>query len=346
MTNIPSTCPRSVEDLEDVLSAPSEGVIDTMRRVPGDILFLGVGGKMGPTMARMARRASDQAGVPRRIIGVSRFSSQSLPESLNRAGIETIRCDLLNEDAVAHLPDVPNVISMSGFKFGAQSSPSLTWAMNCYVPAIVSKRFRSSRIVSFSSGNIYAHVPVTSGGSVETDEPQPVGEYAVSVLGRERINEHFCRTFSIPMSLLRLNYATELRYGVLVDLAQMVWNNEEVDLSMSHVNVIWQAEANAMSLQMLEHTATPPCIMNIAGAEILRVREVCEDFGRLLDRTPRFIGAERPEALLNNAARSHELLGRPQVTAHQMIRWTADWVRQGGASLNKPTHFGSHDGKF
>lgn len=301
---------------------------------------------MGPTMARMARRATDLAGMSRRIIGVSRFSSISLSESLNRGGIETIRCDLLDEDAVARLPEAPNVISMSGFKFGSQSNPSMTWAMNCYVPAIVSRRFRASRIVSFSSGNIYAHVPVSSGGSVETDDPRPVGEYAISVLGRERMFEYFSRALSIPMALLRLNYATELRYGVLVDLARGVWNNQEIDVSMGHVNVIWQAEANAMSLQMLEYVAIPPQIINIAGPEILRVREVCEEFGRLLQRTPRFIGLERPDALLNNSAKSYALFDLPQVTAQQMIRWTADWVRYGGESLNKPTHFGSHDGKF
>jgi nucleoside-diphosphate-sugar epimerase len=338
--------PRNIQELEDALSAPTPALIDAMRRLSGDILFLGVAGKMGPTMARMARRATDLAGVSRRIIGVSRFSSADLIDSLNRAGIETIRCDLLDENAVKKLPDAPHVISMSGFKFGAQSNPPLTWAMNCYVPAVVSRRFRASRIVAFSSGNVYPHVPVTSGGSVETDAPRPVGEYAISVLGRERIYEYFSSALPVPMALLRLNYATELRYGVLVDLAQQVWNGREIDLSMGHVNVIWQAEANAMSLQMLEHTATPPCIMNIAGPEIVRVRDVCEEFGRILGRTPCFVGSERPEALLNNAGKSYALLGTPQVTVQQMIRWTADWVRQGRASLNKPTHFDSVDGKY
>jgi nucleoside-diphosphate-sugar epimerase len=269
-----------------------------------------------------------------------------LPEQLNRQGIETISCDLLDEAAVARLPDAPNVISMSGFKFGAQANPSMTWAMNGYVPAIISRRFPNSRIVSFSSGNIYARVPVTSGGSVETDEPAPVGEYAMSVLGRERMFEYFSQAQSTPMAILRLNYATELRYGVLVDLARMVWNNEVIDLAMGHVNVIWQAEANAMSLQMLEHVATPPRVMNIAGSEILRVRDVCQEFGRLLDRTPKYTGSEMATALLNNATQSYTLFGRPQVTAQQMIQWTADWVRRGGASHNKPTHFSSRDGKY
>lgn len=338
--------PRNTAELEDLLSTPTSEVIEVMRRLPGDILVLGVGGKMGPTLARMARRATDAASISRRVIGVSRFSSSDLPEALHRFGVETIRCDLLDEADVARLPDVPNVLSMPGFKFGAASNPSLTWAMNCYVPAIISRRFRGSRVVAFSSGNIYPRVPVTSRGSVETDEPCPVGEYAMSVLGRERMYEYFSRELSIPMALLRLNYATELRYGVLVDLARSVWNHEEVDLAMGHVNVIWQQDANAMSLQMLEQVATPPDVMNIAGAEILRVRDVCEEFGRLLGRTPRFTGLESPDALLNNASRSYQRLGRPQVSAEQMMRWTADWVRGGGESWNKPTHFSSRSGKF
>jgi nucleoside-diphosphate-sugar epimerase len=338
--------PRNVEELEDLLSTPTPAVIDLMGRIRGDLLILGVGGKMGPTLARMARRATDQADVPRRIIGVSRFSNSHLEDQLHRCGVETIRSDLLDESAVATLPDAPFVISMSGFKFGTQANPSLTWAMNCYLPALVCKRFRHSRIVSFSSGNIYPFVTAESGGSIESDAPQPVGEYAMSVLGRERIYEYFCRELSIPMALLRLNYATELRYGVLVDLARMVWTDAVIDLAVGQVNVIWQMEANAMALQMLEHTSVPPKVMNIAGSEILRVRDVCEEFGRLLGRTPRFQGSERPDALLNNASRSHQLLGPPQITTQQMIRWTADWVQRDGASLDKPTHFNTREGKY
>lgn len=338
--------PTSLDELEDVLSTPTKGVVETMRRISGDILFLGVGGKMGPSMARMARRASELAGVSRRILGVSRFSSDGLQNQLRRDGIETIACDLLDEDQVSRLPELPNVISMSGFKFGAQANPPLTWAMNCFVPSVISRRFRHSRIVSFSSGNVYPFVPASSGGSRETDEPSPVGEYAMSVLGRERMFEYFSNKLSIGMAILRLNYATELRYGVLVDLARSVWSNDVIDLAVGHVNVIWQADANAMSLQMLEHCGTPPRIMNIAGPDVLNVRSICEEFGRLLDRTPRFTGQERPDALLNNASQSHALFGRPSVSTEQIIHWTADWIRQGGATLNKSTHFGSTDGKY
>lgn len=341
-----AAAPRNSEELEDVLSTPTAGLIEMMRRVSGDFLFLGVGGKMGPTMARMARRATDLAGVPRRILGVSRFSATDLPSRLKQWGIEPLSCDLLDENAVEKLPDIPNVFNLSGFKFGAQANPSMTWAMNCYVPAVVARKYSRSRIVAFSSGNIYARVPVTSAGSIETDVLQPIGEYAITVLGRERMYEHFSRTLSIPMALLRLNYATELRYGVLVDLARKVWDGEVIDLTMGSVNVIWQGEANAMSLQMLEHVETPPNVMNIAGAEILRVRDVATELGRLLGHSPKFSGAEGSDALLNNAARSHALFGAPQITAHQMIHWTAEWIRQGGGSLNKPTHFESRDGKY
>jgi nucleoside-diphosphate-sugar epimerase len=233
---------------------------------------------------------------------------------------------------------------MAGFKFGAESNPSLTWAMNCYMPAILSRRFRSSRIVAFSSGNVYGLVPVASGGSIESDTPHPVGEYAMTVLGRERMFDYFSRELEIPMVVLRLNYATELRYGVLVDLGRKVWNDEPIDLSMSHVNVIWQTEANAMSLQALAAVRTPPCLLNIAGNEILRIRDVATRFGELLDRKVKLVGEESGSALLNNASESHRRFGPPQIAAEQMIHWTG--IRTGGASLNKPTHFESRDGRF
>ena len=338
--------PKTVEELDELLSRPNELAVRAMRELAGDLVILGVGGKMGPTLARLARRASDEAGVTRRIIGVSRFSSPDTRTKLQRWGIETIACDLLDQEAIAKLPNAPNVVCMTGLKFGASSNPALTWAMNCYLPALVSRRYRDSRIAAFSSGNVYGLVPIDSGGSIETDAPNPIGEYAITVLGRERMFEYFSRQLGIPGTLLRLNYATELRYGVLVDLAQQVLAQQPIDLSMSSFNVIWQAEANAMALASLLHTATPPRIVNIAGAEILRVHEVCEAFGRLLDRPVRFTGAESPDALLNNASASYAQIGRPQISSEQMIQWTADWVMRGGESLGKPTHFESRDGRF
>jgi nucleoside-diphosphate-sugar epimerase len=332
--------------LEFQLSTPTAGVVQTLREIPGDILILGVGGKMGPTLARMAQRASALAGLSRRVIGVSRFSDDSLRKRLNEWGIETISCNLLDDQEVARLPDASLVISMAGFKFGAEANPSLTWAMNCYMPAILSRRFRDSRIVAFSSGNVYGLVPVASGGSIESDTPRPVGEYAMTVLGRERMFDYFSRELNIPMVLLRLNYATELRYGVLVDLGRKVWNEEPIDLSMSHVNVIWQTEANAMSLQSLAAVSTPPRILNIAGGEILRIQDVANRFAEIMGRRVKFTGEESGSVLLNNATESHRRFGAPQVPAEQMIQWTADWIRLGGASLNKPTHFESRDGRF
>jgi len=341
-----SPCPASIEQLDDLLSTPDQRVVQTMRALDGDILVLGVGGKMGPTLARMAKRASDESGVARRVIGVSRFSSGDLRERLAGWGIETIACDLLDEDAIQTLPIARNVVYMAGFKFGATADPSLAWAMNCYLPAVVSRRYRDSRIAAFSSGNVYGTVDVDSAGSLESDPPNPVGEYAITILGRERMFDHFSRTLGTSISLLRLNYATELRYGVLVDLAHQVFAETPIDVTMGHVNVIWQRDANAMALNSLVHTTTPPRILNIAGSEILRVREVCAEFARLMNKDVTFTGDEAPDALLNNARRSYSLLGQPMTPSEEMIRWTAHWVMQGGASLGKATHFESRDGSF
>jgi nucleoside-diphosphate-sugar epimerase len=332
--------------LEDLLSEPTDDVIETLGRLPGDILVLGVAGKMGPTLARMARRASDAAGVPRRVIGVSRFSSARSQEALHAHGIETIRCDLLNEDELAHLPAAANVIYMAGKKFGSTGDESTTWAMNAYLPGLVARRYRDSRIVAFSSGNIYGMVPVARSGSREEDAPRPVGEYAMSCLARERIFEAFSRAQQTPMALIRLNYACEMRYGVLVDLAQKVRAGEPIDLGMGYLNTIWQGDANALALRALEHTATPPTVINLTGPERLSVHAVAERLGELMNRPVRFIGTESDTALLNDARRGLELLGTPRITADTLIEWVAAWVAQGGASLGKPTHFESRDGAF
>lgn len=346
MNHPESSTPTTIQQLDDLLSAPDPRVVRTMREVEGDILVLGVGGKMGPTLARMAKRASDEAGVARRVVGVSRFSSSHLPEQLAGWGIETIACDLLDEAAIRTLPNAPNVVYMAGFKFGATANPSLAWAMNCYLPAVVCRRFRDSRIAAFSSGNVYGTVAVDSGGSIESDSPNPIGEYAMTILGRERMFDHFSRTLGTSVSLLRLNYATELRYGVLVDLAQQVFAGSPIDVTMGHVNVIWQRDANAMALNSLGHTSTPPRILNIAGAEVLRVRDVCTEFARLMNKDVTFTGEEASDALLNNSQSSYSLLGQPTTTSESMIRWTAEWVMRGGESLGKATHFESRDGSF
>jgi len=336
---------QTEEQLDDLLSEPTPEVIQTLGRLEGDILILGVAGKMGPTLARMARRASDAAGVHRRVIGVARFSSDG-QAALESHGIETIHCDLLQEDEVVKLPEVANVIFMAGMKFGSSSNEATTWAMNNVLPGVICRKFRHSRIVAFSTGNVYGLTPIKCGGSREEDPLQPVGEYAMSCLGRERVFEYFSRSFSIPMVLIRLNYACEPRYGVLVDLARCIWNREPIDLSMGYFNTIWQGDANAMALRAFDHVAVPPCVINVTGPETLSVRRVCEQLGQLMNRPVRFTGTEADTALLSDAKRGLELLGPPRVPAEQLIAWVADWVAGGGRSFDKPTHFESRDGRF
>ena len=332
--------------LVDALSEPTPEAIAAMGRLRGDIVLLGVAGKMGPTLARMARRASDAAGVTRRVIGVSRFTSPSARTALEQFGIETIACDLLDEDAVARLPDAPNVVYMAGMKFGATGNESQTWAMNAHLPAVVCRKYRDSRIVAFSTGNVYGLSSVGNGGSHENDPPQPVGEYAMSCLGRERMFEHFSRTLDIPVALIRLNYACDLRYGVLVDLAHKILAGEPVDVTMGNLNAIWQADANAMTLQAFDHVATPPRVFNVTGPELLSVRTVAERLSARLGRPVRFAGTESGTALVSNTDLARSRFAAPRVSAEQLIDGVADWVRAGGRHLGKPTHFESRDGQF
>jgi nucleoside-diphosphate-sugar epimerase len=301
---------------------------------------------MGPTLARMAARASQEAGVKRRVTGVARFSNPDLPTWLEKHGIEPLARDLLDPQQVTNLPDAANVIVMTALKFGSSDRPGDTWAVNCWMPANICQRFPASRIAAFSTGNVYPLVPVASGGSVETDPLSPIGEYAASCVGRERLYDYFSRTSGTRVSILRLNYACELRYGVLVDLARQILAGEPIDLTMGAVNVIWQGDANALTLQSLAHTASPPFVVNIAGPETLSVRQICEQLGALLDKSPIFTGSEGPDALLSNAQLSQRLFGAPRVPIPQLCRWIADWLKQGGTLLGKPTKFQVRDGKF
>ena len=337
---------QNTEVLDDLLSTPTSAAVETMTRIDGDVIILGVAGKMGPSLAAMVKRASDAASAKRKIIGVSRFGSAGSEEALQLQGIQTIRADLLDQSELDRLPDAPNVIYMAGMKFGSSGQEALTWAMNVYLPGMVCQKYRRSRIVAFSTGNVYGLTPVQRGGSVETDALDPMGDYAMSCVGRERMFEHFSRTLNIPASIIRLNYAIELRYGVLADLARRVWQGDPIDVSMGNVNVIWQADANAMAIASLQHAASPPFVLNVAGPEMLSVRNVCEQFGALMSRTPKFVGTESPTALLNNGQMGHRLYGYPRVSVETLIRWTADWISSGGASLGKPTHFETRDGRF
>jgi nucleoside-diphosphate-sugar epimerase len=337
---------ESVAALEERLSRPTPLVIETLARIEGDIVVLGASGKMGPTLARMAVRASQEAGVKRRVIGVARFSDPAQQPALEQHGVATIRADLLDRGQLAALPDAPNIISMTGMKFGSTGQAALTWAMNVYVAGLISERYRTSRIVAFSTGNVYPLTPVHLGGSREEDDPRPLGEYAMTALGRERMFEHFSRTLGFPLAIVRLNYANELRYGVLVDLAQKIDREEPVDLAMGSFNAIWQQDANAASLAALAQAASPPFVFNLAGPETLSVRRVAEQLGQLLNKPVRFSGQEAGDALLSNGSRYVQHFGYPQVGIEQMLAWIAAWVARGGASLDKPTHFETRDGRF
>jgi len=277
---------------------------------------------------------------------VSRFSTSSALEAFNRHGIETIKADLLDPAQLDALPFAPNVVYMAGMKFGATGQQALTWAMNVYLPGRVCEKYRDSRMVAFSSGNVYGLSPVSGGGSRETDTPAPVGEYAMSIMGRERILEYFSRAFNLPISIIRLNYAVEMRYGVLHDLATRVLKGEPIDLAMGHANVIWQGDANAMSIAAFAQASSPPLVLNVAGPETFGMREVASEMGRLLGVEPRFVGEEKATALLSDARRAHGLYGSPRVGLQRLIRWTAAWVKQGGRSLGKPTHFENRAGNF
>jgi nucleoside-diphosphate-sugar epimerase len=338
---------QDLDQLEEVLSEPPPGLAASLASLDGDILVLGVAGKMGPTLARMAKRALEAGGVKRRVIGVSRFSSGSSLESrLHAWGIETVRADLLDPRSIPQLPDAANVVFMAGMKFGSTGQEWLTWASNAFLPGLVADRYRGSRIAVFSTGNVYGLAPVARGGSREEDPLQPVGEYAMSCVGRERVFEHFSRMNRTKMSILRLNYASELRYGVLLDMAQRVDAGQPISLATGYLNTIWQADASAMSLASLGCASSPPNVINITGPELLSVRAVAEEFGSRLGKAVLFEGSESDDALVSNAQKSYELFGRPRVSTRQMIEWIADWIKKNGATLRKPTHFEERAGQF
>jgi nucleoside-diphosphate-sugar epimerase len=337
---------QSEAELEDRLSTPNAEDVAFFRELEGDLLIIGVAGKMGPSLARRVVCATRAAGVKRRIIGVSRFSTPSTELSLQQAGVETFRTDLLDSGAVSALPDAQNVIFMAGRKFGSTGAESLTWAMNAYLPALVAERFRHSRIVAFSSGNVYPLVPVESGGATEETSPAPVGEYAQSVLARERIFEHFSRRHETLVTLLRLNYAVDLRYGVLLDIGSKVSEGRPVDVTMGFVNVIWQGDANSVAIRALAQAQSPPLILNLTGMETLSTRALANRFGEIFGKTPVLQGHEASTALLNNASLCWRMFGSPSVSVDQMIEWTARWIMSAGATLQKPTHFESRDGTF
>lgn len=336
----------TVEELEDKLAEPSDELVHELAKVSGDIAILGVGGKMGPSLAKLARNAVLKGGLSKRIIGISRFSNEKARAELEAAGIETISCDLLNDQELMSLPDVENVIYMAGNKFGTTGREHFTWAMNTYLPGRVAEKYKNSRIVVFSSGNVYPFTPVSSGGADESVMPEPIGEYAQSCLGRERIFEYHSHKNGTPMTIYRLNYAIDMRYGVLLELARAVYEGRPIDLTMGFVNVIWQGDANAIALLCLAECTSPPNLMNVTGPETVSIRWAASEFAKRLGKTALFEGKESETALLNNAAKSHQRFGYPSVSLLEMIDWTAEWVKSGGEVLNKPTHFQERKGKF
>lgn len=332
----------SVEHLEDFMSMPSQALIDDLAALEGDIAILGVAGKMGVTLARMAKRAAPN----KRIIGVARFSDPQEKTKLESWGIETITCDLLDRDAVNQLPKIPNIIFMAGKKFGTEGEQELTWAMNTLVPAIVAEAFRDSRIVAFSTIHIYPGVSVLHRGSLDSDPPfaRP-GEYANSVVGRERMFQYFSKKNKTPGRIIRLSYSIDMRYGALQEIAKWVLNDEEIDLTTGHVNVIWQGDANSQILRCLRHCEVPSAPINITSPEVVSVYDIANQFGKIFGKTPRFKGTEQNTIVVNGDLAA-DLFGYPNVPLKRMVSWIADWVANEKPTIGKPSKFEVHTGKF
>lgn len=343
------TLPDRIETedaLEDILAEPSDADVACVARLNGDVLVVGAAGKMGPSLVRRIHRALARARRRYRVLAASRFSSAAVRDGLEADGITTIACDLLDPTQIKTLPRAPNVLFLAGRKFGTLDRTDLTWITNTVVPARVAEHFHQSRMVVFSTGNVYPFVDADSRGAKETDTPAPTGEYAQSCLGRERVVEFVSHESGMPAVIFRLNYAVDLRYGTLVDLARKVFNGTPIDLTMGYFNAIWQGDANSYALRSLELCASPPMVLNVTGPERISVREIAEWFGSVFERTPQFVNTEGPVALLSDATRCRALLGDPAVPLFLLCRWVAHWVQVGGVSLNKPTHFEVTDGRF
>lgn len=338
--------PQTDSALDDCLSTPDDGVIRTVADCPGRYMVLGAGGKMGFHVSRMLQQALQTAGRQEPVITVSRFGDESTRQQFEQAGFEVHAADLSNAEQLSGLPDADNVFYLAGVKFGTGNRPDLLQQFNVQMPQLVSERYRTSRIVALSTGCVYSFVTPESGGSTEDSEVNPPGDYAQSCLGREQAFVDAARHWGTRSSLIRLNYSIDLRYGVLVDLAQRVLSGEAIDVSMGYANVIWQRDAISHLIQTLPYAAAPPFVLNVTGPEILSIREVAQSFAERLQRKVRIIGTESPTAWLNNATKAHLLFGLPPVSVQQMVEWTADWLERGGSTLGKPTHFETRDGEY
>jgi len=328
--------------LEDILSEPTEATKKVVAGLTGDIVVLGAGGKMGPTLAMMLKKASEG----KRIYAVSRFSDKAVRSRIEQAQVETIEADLLDESHYRKLPDVENVFYLAGMKFGSTGNQPLTWALNSFVPALAARHYKDSRIVAYSTGNVYPLVDIAGGGAIEQTKPEPIGEYAQSCLGRERMFEYFSQLYKTPVTIIRLNYANEPRYGIIVDLTFRILNDEPIDLTMGAVNLIWQRDANDYIIRAISLAKSPPAVLNVTGPETIPIRRLAEQIGDTLGKKPKFIRREAPTALLSNASYCLSRFGPPQTTLEQMVSMIAKWVVAGKKTLNKPTKYNVRDGKF
>ena len=341
----PDTITDEVE-LDGLLTQPSPALIEFISSVSNPLVILGAGGKMGPTLAVLAKHAADTAGHPLEVIAISRYSNETTRQWLENNGVQTVTADLAEADQWSSLPDSNNVIYLVGQKFGTEDNPGLTWALNTLVPSHACERYAQSRIVALSTGCVYPLVPITSGGATEETSPEPIGEYASACLARERIFEYHASKHEINVALIRLNYAIDLRYGVLHDIAQNIWQGKPVDLAMGHFNCIWQGDANERILRSLKHCTNPHNILNLTCPGASSVRTVAEQLGELLEREVQFSNTESESAWLNKPAKTIELFGEPKTSLNTMLQWTAHWTKIEGRSHRKPTHFEVRDGKY
>ena len=334
------------ERLNNLLTEPSDLLIEDIKKIKGDIMVLGAGGKMGPTLSVLAQNAINKAGINKKVYAVSRGSDKIATELMKSAGIEVIACDLLNKESLYSLPDVENIIYMAGRKFGTDGNEWQTWAMNATLPAFVADKFKKSNIVVFSSGNIYPIVPLSTGGCTETDKVLPNGEYAMSCLARERAFEYAANTFGTRVFTYRLNFAVDLRYGVIFDVADKILKGEPIDLSTPCFNFIWQGSANEYAIRGLLYATSPATVMNITGPEIISIKKTALKLGKYLGKEPIFCGECGNDAYLNDASLAMETFGYPSVSAETLIRWQAEWLLDGGRTLGKPTHFEERKGSY
>ncbi|MDP3951389.1 NAD(P)-dependent oxidoreductase [Microbacterium sp.] len=337
---------RTLSELQERLSRPRPELVDDLRRLDGDIAIIGAGGKLGPSLARLAVRAIEEAGTGAEVIAISRYGTPKARAEIEATGARVVAADVSDEKSLDSLPDAANVVYLVGAKFGSQGQEATTWATNAYLPGRIAQRYAGSRIAALSTGNVYPLLPVGGGGATEENEPGPVGEYAMSCLGRERVLSHFAATTNTPTAMIRLNYAVEMRYGVLVDLAREIVAGNPIDVTMGFANVVWQGYANEVTLRALLHADVPPFVLNLTGPETISIRQIASQLADRLGRQVEFAGGEAPTALLSNASKCHGLFGYPDIALDELVRLTAAWVDSGGEFHGKPTKFQRRDGKF